>query len=50
MPAKVKVELINPTTEEVVESVSADGILPDVHKYISTFGFPYIVKDTPGSN
>ena len=50
MPAKVKVELINPTTEAVVESVSADGILPDVHKYISTFGFPYIVKDTPGSN
>ena len=50
MPAKVKVELINPSTNAVVDTVVADGILPDVHKYISTFGFPYIVKDTPGSN
>ena len=50
MPAKVKVDLINPTTDAIVESVSADGILPDVHKYISTFGFPYIEKTSAGSS
>lgn len=50
MPAKVKVELINPSTDEVVDMIEADGILPDVHKYISTFGFPHIEKTDAGSN
>lgn len=50
MPANVKVELINPSTDEVVDTVTADGVLPDVHKYISTFGFPHIRKETEGAD
>ena len=41
MGFEVKVELLNPTTDEVVDSVTAQGVLPDVHKYISTLGFPH---------
>lgn len=44
MPAKVRVELLNPSTDAIIDAVEANGILPDVHKYLSTFGFPHIQK------
>lgn len=48
MPANVKVELINPSTDEVVDTVTADGVLPDVHKYASTIGFPHTRRTAEG--
>ena len=45
MGFSVKVELLDPATDAVVDSVSANGVLPDVHKYISTLGFPFTDRD-----
>lgn len=42
MNCHVKVELLNPADGSVAKSVEADGVITNVHKYLSTCGYPFI--------
>ena len=45
MHCNFKIDLINPADASVVKTVSADGIVTNAQKYLSTCGYPFIMRD-----
>ena len=46
MKCHIKVELINPVDNTIHESQEADGVITDVRKHLSTFGYPQTMRDS----
>lgn len=44
MKCNFKIDLINPADDSVVKTVDADGIVTNAQKYLSTCGYPFIMR------